>query len=70
MNSLRHLAAATPVACTCDSMNPGTTVRPAGIDDSRLGTGQLADGGGRADGGKGVPANRDRFGLRIPWRRT
>ena len=29
------------------------------------GTGHLADGSGRADGGEGVPAYRHRFGLRV-----
>ena len=62
---LRHLA-----ACRAGGMHvrldeAGDDGPPAGIDDTRLRTGHLADGSRRADGGEGVPAYRHRFRLGV-----
>ena len=62
---LRHFAACRTGGVHVRLDEAGDDRPPAGIDDTRLGTGHLADGSGRADGGEGVPAYRHRFGLRV-----
>ena len=65
MNTCDTSPRAAPVACTCDSMKPGTTVRPPASMTRVCGPAILRMAAVSADGGEGVSANRDRFSLRV-----